>query len=128
LSPAKAHRLEDELSIPFTQSGWVAVAVIGAVLLGSPALRAQLEEPGAGRKVTRKVVPEYPDVAKRWHLVGTVKMTATVAPGGAVTSVKTHGGNAVFVLAAEEAVKQWKYEPSPKTTTESVALVFKDTP
>jgi TonB family protein len=119
--------MEDEMSIHFRQPGWVAIAVIGVALLVSPALRAQQDEPGAGRKVTRKVVPQYPDVARRWHLAGTVKMTATVAPDGAVKSVKTLGGNAVFVLAAEEAVKQWKYELSPKETTEAVALVFKDT-
>jgi TonB family protein len=119
--------MEDEMSTRFTPSSWVAAVVIGAALLVSPALRAQQEEPGAGRKITRKVVPQYPDLAKRWHLTGTVKMTATVAPNGAVKSVKTLGGNAVFVLAAEEAVKQWKYELSPKETTEAVALVFKDT-
>ena len=116
------------MSICFPKSGWAAAVVIGAALLLSPALPPEQEEPGAGRKITRKIVPQYPDVARRWHLAGTVKMTATVAPDGAVKSVKTLGGNAVFVLAAEEAVKQWKYEHSPKETTEAVALVFKDMP
>jgi TonB family protein len=118
--------MENKMSIHVTKPGWVAAVAIGAALLISPALCAQQDEPGAARKVTRKVVPLYPDVAKRWHLAGTVKMTATVAPDGAVKSVKTLGGNAVFVLAAEEAVKQWKYELAPKETSERVALVFKD--
>jgi outer membrane biosynthesis protein TonB len=113
------------MSVHFTKSGWVAAVLIGATLLAAPALRAAQDD--AARKVTRRVVPLYPDVAKRWHLAGTVKMTATVAPDGAVKAVKTLGGNAVFVLAAEEAVKQWKYELSTKETTESIALVFKDT-
>jgi outer membrane biosynthesis protein TonB len=113
------------MSIHFTKPGWVAAVLIGATLFAAPALRAEQDE--AARKVTRKVVPQYPDIAKRWHLAGTVKMTATVAPDGAVKAVKTLGGNAVFVLAAEEAVKQWKYELSTKETTESIALVFKDT-
>lgn len=114
------------MSIPFRTLGWVSAVVLSAAFLASPALRAQQEAPEAGRKVTRKVVPLYPDIARRWHLTGTVKMTATVAPDGAVKAVKTLGGNAVFVLAAQEAVKQWKYELSTKETTESVALVFKD--
>jgi TonB family protein len=118
--------MENKMSIPFTP-GWVAAVVIGAALLATPALRAQPEEPGAARKVTHKVVPSYPEIAKRWHLAGTVRMTATVAPDGAVKSVKTLGGNAILVLAAEDAVKQWKYELAPKETTEAVALVFKDT-
>ena len=113
------------MSVHFTKLGWVAAVLIGATLLVAPALRAEQDD--APRKVTRKVVPMYPEIAKRMHLTGTVKMTATVAPDGAVKAVKTHGGNAVFVLAAEEAVKQWKYELSTKETTESIALVFKDT-
>ena len=112
------------MSIHFTRTGWVAAVLIGATLCLAPVLRAEQED--APRKVTRKVVPQYPDIAKRWHLAGTVKMTATVAPDGGVKTVKTLGGNAVFVLAAEEAVKQWKYELSTKETTESIALVFKD--
>ena len=112
------------MSIHFTNPGWVAAVLIGATLCVAPALRAAQDD--AARKITRKVVPQYPDVARRWHLAGTVKMTATVAPDGGVKAVKTLGGNAVFVLAAEEAVKQWKYELSTKETTESIALVFKD--
>ena len=110
--------------VHFTKPGCVAAVLIGVTLLVAPALRAAQDE--AARKVTRRVVPQYPDVAKRWHLAGTVKMTATVAPDGGVKAVKTLGGNAVFVLAAEEAVKQWKYEVATKETTQSIALVFKD--
>jgi TonB family protein len=112
------------MSIHFTKSGWVAAVLIGATLFVAPALRAEQDD--VPRKVTRKVVPQYPEIAKRWHLAGTVKMSATVAPDGGVRAVRTLGGNAVFVLAAEEAVKQWKYELAAKETTESIALVFKD--
>ena len=115
------------MSIHFTKLGWAAAAVLGAALLASPGLRAEQEAPGVARRVTHKVVPLYPEIAKRWHLEGTVKMSATVGPDGAVKSIKTLGGNAVLVLAAEHAVKQWKYELSTKETTEAVALVFKDT-
>jgi outer membrane biosynthesis protein TonB len=108
----------------FTKTGWVAAVLIGATSFVAPALRAEQDD--MARKVTRKIIPQYPEVAKRWHLAGTVKMAATVAPDGAVRAVRTLGGNAVFVLAAEDAVKQWKYELSTKETTESIALVFKD--
>jgi len=114
------------MSVRFTRTGWVAAVLIGTTLSAAPALRAEQDD--SARKITRKVVPQYPEVAKRWHLAGTVKMIATVAPDGAVRGVKTLGGNAVFVVAAEEAVRQWKYELSPKETTESIALVFRETP
>ena len=115
------------MTVHFTTPGWAAAAVLGAAMLVSPGLRAHQEEPGVPRRVTRKVVALYPEIAKRLHLEGTVKMAATVAPDGAVKSIKTLGGNAVLVLAAEYAVKQWKYEASTKETTEAVALVFSDT-
>ena len=112
------------MSIHFTKPGWVAAGLIGAMLFAAPALRAGQDD--AARKVTRKIMPLYPDVARRWHLAGTVRLVATVAPDGGVKALKTLGGNAVFVLAAQEAVKQWKYELSTKETIESIALVFKD--
>ena len=112
------------MSIHFTKTGWVAAVLIGATLFVAPALRAAQDD--TARKVTKKVVPLFPEIAKRMRLTGTVKMTATVAPDGAVKAVRTLGGNAVFVVVAEDAVKQWKYELSTKETTESIALVFKD--
>jgi len=115
------------MSIHFTRAGWAAAALLGAALLASPALRAQQDEPGAPRRVTHRVMPQYPAVARRMHLEGTVKMSATVASDGGVKSVKTLGGNAVLVIAAEQAVRLWRYEPSTKETTEAVALVFRDT-
>ena len=108
----------------FTKTAWTAAVLIGATLCVPPALRAEQDD--AARKVTRKVVPVYPEVAKRWHLAGTVRMAVTVAPDGGVKVIKALGGNAVFLVAAEEAVKQWKYETSAKESTESIALVFKD--
>jgi TonB family protein len=122
--------MEDEMSIHFMKPGWAAAVVLGAALgaalLASPGLGAQQEEPGAGRRVTHKVVPLYPAVARRMHLEGTVRLSATVAPNGAVKSTKTLGGNAVLAIAADQAVSQWKYEVSTRETTEAVTLVFKD--
>lgn len=80
------------------------------------------------RRVTHKVVPSYPSIARHWHLTATVKLLATVAPDGLVKSIRTVGGNPVFVAAAVEAVRHWKYEVSRKETTEMVALTFTDTP
>ena len=59
-------------------------------------------------------------------LEGTVRVSVTVAPNGAVKSTKTLGGNAVLAIAADQAVSQWKYEVSTRETIEAVTLVFKD--
>ena len=101
---------------------WLSLA---AVAVGVGALRSVgADEPEAARKVTKKVPPVYPPIALQARLTGTVKLLLTVTPEGAVKSVKTLGGNAVFVPAAEEAAKKWKYEVSKKESNEAVAISF----
>lgn len=104
-------------------AGAMVCSVLGVVTLS---LCAQEQTQDARRKVTHKVVPVYPLVARHWHLTATVKLLATVAPGGLVKDVRTLGGNPVFVPAAVQAVRQWKYEVSRKETAELVALTFTD--
>lgn len=82
------------------------------------------QEAEENRKVTRKVAAVYPPIALQARLTGTVKLMALVTPEGAVKSVRTIGGNPLFVTAAENAVKQWRYEASKKESTESVAVKF----
>lgn len=61
------------------------------------------------RKIERKVQPIYPELAKRMHVEGTVKVTATVGPDGSVLSATTVSGNKMLAPAAEDAVKRWKF-------------------
>jgi TonB family protein len=77
-----------------------------------------------GRKIIKRVEPVYPALAGQLHLSGTVKMVLQITPEGKVTSVHTVGGNAILVAAAEDAAKQWKYEPSPKESSDMVTFVF----
>jgi TonB family protein len=79
---------------------------------------------GSERKVTTRVAPPYPDLAKKLHLHGTVKVEAVVRANGTVKSTRTLGGNPVLGEAAEDAVSKWKFEPSQGETTEVVQLAF----
>ena len=65
--------------------------------------------PADNRKVQKRVPPVYPELAKRMHLGGVVRVSVTVAPDGSVTDAKTISGNKMLALAAEEAVKKWKF-------------------
>jgi TonB family protein len=96
------------------------IPVVGSFVL-TPGIAAQDE---ARRKVTKRVQPDYPPVAKQLRLSGTVKMTAVVTPEGKVKSTHITGGNAILASAAEDAVKQWKYESSPKESNELVEVQF----
>jgi TonB family protein len=103
-----------------------AIFVVALSLCLSGSLLAQKEPTtsSAERKVTSRVAPSYPELAKRMHLQGVVKVEVIVRPNGAVKSTRVLGGNPVLVDSATEAVKQWKFEPGSNETTELVQLTF----
>ena len=100
---------------------WVG-AVLSVCLAVAPSPRA--EDQASTRKVITKVAPIYPPLAQTARMSGAVKLIAVVTPEGSVKSVRTLGGSPMFVPAAEQAVRQWKYEVAKKETNEPVALSF----
>ena len=94
------------------------------VLLTVAAAPAQDSTPQQARKVLLRVNPLYPDLAKRLHLSGVVKVRATIAPNGSVKLVEPVGGNPVLLKAAQDAVSNWKFAPAPDETREVVELRF----
>jgi TonB family protein len=109
----------------------IAFASIGlALLLGGAAmlpLKASAQEAAtdaAKRKVRTRITPEYPPLAKQMNVTGKVKIEATVAADGHVTSTRVVGGSPLLVNAALDALKKWHFEPGPKETTEVVEFAF----
>ncbi len=78
----------------------------------------------SGRKVATRVQPPYPELAKKMHIHGTVRVEAVVRSNGTVKSTRVLGGNPVLGEAAEDAVAKWKFDPAPSETTEVVQLAF----
>jgi len=76
------------------------------------------------RKVANRVTPAYPELAKKMHIHGVVRVEAIVRPNGSVKSTRVLGGNPVLVDAAADAVGKWKFVASQGETTEIVQLVF----
>ncbi len=68
------------------------------------------------RKLKTKVDPVYPELARRSHIAGTVRIQVLIAANGEVRNTKVLGGNPVLVQSAEQAVRKWRYEPGPETT------------
>ena len=93
------------------------------LLLGLPFAQALLAQELA-RKVIAKTAPSYPEMAKKMHLSGKVRLEVVVAAGGAVTSAKLIGGSPVFEKSAVEAVKQWRFQPADKDTRGIIVLEF----
>ena len=76
------------------------------------------------RQVIQKVEPVYPDLAKRMHITGMVKVEVEVRPNGSVKSTKVLGGNPVLIDSAVEALRKFKFEALPNETTEILQLTF----
>jgi TonB family protein len=78
----------------------------------------------ANRKVIARTAPSYPELAKRMHLSGKVKLEVVITPAGSVKAVKLVGGNPVFEQSAVEAAKQWRFETADKETKAFILLEF----
>lgn len=101
------------------------MAVLGGSAALAPKVLAQSATTGTTqRKVRVKVSPEYPSLAKQMNVSGKVKIQATIAPDGRVTGTHVVGGSPLLVSAALNALKRWRFEPGPKTTTEVVEFSF----
>jgi TonB family protein len=101
---------------------FVAVAIVALATIVT-AQNAPTQSNGA-RKVTARVAPSYPELARKMHVRGAVKVEAVVKPNGSVKSTRILGGSPVLVEAAMDAVSKWKFEAGPDETTEVVQLSF----
>lgn len=78
-----------------------------------PAGKAQSQQTSTegARRIVRRTVPTYPEIARRMNLTGTVKVIAVVTADGAVKSVEPVGGSPVLIQSAQDAVTKWKFAP-----------------
>jgi len=81
---------------------------------------------GDDRAVKVRVPPVYPEVAKRMHVTGEVRLEATVDAQGNVKDVKPISGNHMLELAAEDALRKWKFVPGDGDAVVAVSLNFAD--
>ena len=101
------------------------VAVLAGALLAVSTVTAQdSPRPDPERKLMHKVVPVYPDLARRLQLSGAVKLVVVVAPNGSVKSSSPAGGSPLLIMAAEEAVKEWKFAPANEETQQTIEFRF----
>jgi TonB family protein len=104
----------------------LAAASGGTVLCPAPALAQQQEVKGDGltRKPKTRVMPTYPEIARRMNISGTVRLAVVVSPNGSVKSSKPVGGHPILVNAALDAIKQWKFESAPTDSSGIVEFKF----
>jgi TonB family protein len=95
-----------------------AAALALIVALTMPASAAD------ARAIKSRTPPVYPEIAKRMRVSGTVRLTVTVDAGGKVTDVQPISGNGMLSIAAEEAVRKWRFEPGDGNSTVEVTVNF----
>jgi protein TonB len=59
-----------------------------------------------------RVEPVYPVIAKQIHLGGAVHLRAIIKADGSVGELTLLDGNPILGIAAETAVRQWRYKPT----------------
>jgi len=104
----------------------VLFTAVALIALTTSPVTAQ-SAPGAGnpeRKVSSRVLPNYPELAKKMHIRGIVRVEAVVRANGSVKSTRVLGGNPVLVDAAIDAVGKWKFETAQNETTEVLQVAF----
>ncbi len=104
------------------RSFWKRLSV--AILAFCISALGLLAQEGAGRKVKVEVKPKYPEVARRFHLSGTVKVQVVINAAGSVRSAKAIGGHPVLADAAVDAALKWKFEPAGDDTTQVIPFNF----
>jgi TonB family protein len=101
----------------------ISLVIVTSLSLSLPNAVAQLRTSGA-RKIVVQVSPEYPAIARKMHLAGTVRLLATVNAAGKVTKTEVLGGNPVLAQAAGDAVIKSKWESGTGDTKEVVEVKF----
>jgi TonB family protein len=63
-------------------------------------------------KLVKRVPPVYPPLAKQARIQGTVRFQVAIGKDGSVLHVQVISGHPLLIPAAQEAVKQWVYQPT----------------
>jgi len=105
-----------------------SLALVTFIVTLSMGLAVAQDSPSsnADRKIVARVNPVYPELAKKMHIHGIVRVEATIRPNGQVKSTRVLGGNPVLVDSASQAVGRWKFEAAQAETTQVVLLTFEE--
>ena len=63
-------------------------------------------------KLLRKVIPEYPVLAKANRISGVVRLIGTIGKDGTIQNLQIVSGHPLLARVAFEAVRQWVYKPT----------------
>src|SRR5271169_3534475 len=95
--PAPSDKPDTAVSAPSPSAGAMRVRIAGNV---------------TNAKLTKKVEPVYPQIARTAHIQGTLVLRAIISKDGTVQRLMYVSGPALLMRASMDAVRQWKYQPT----------------
>lgn len=105
--------------VPGGQAGGVLGGIIGGVAGSNlpPPPKATPSRIVVGGNVQQarlinQVRPIYPPLAKQARIQGTVRLQAIIGKDGTVEQLEVLSGHPLLVQAAQDAVRQWRYQPT----------------
>jgi TonB family protein len=107
---------------PYTVAALIALSL--GVIAVCPTFSIAQEQPEGRRRIVDRVVPLYPDLARKMQIRGTVRVEVVVAPSGKAKFTQVIGGNPLLAKAAVDAIEKWKWVPAPQETKELIELNF----
>ncbi len=105
----------------------ISISIIGLLVFVAAfgaTVNAQEEAITSARKIVSRVIPVYPELARRMNLEGSVKLLVIVAPNGTVKSIQAVGGSPVLLKAAENSVYKFRWAPAKDESKELVEMKF----
>ena len=97
------------------------IKVVAVLILAIGTLCAE-DQPE--RKLLIRLDAEYPEIALKMNLHGTVKLKIWISNDGTVRRLEYIGGHPLLAESALKAVKNWKYEAAPKESVADVEVKF----
>ncbi len=76
------------------------------------------------RAIVHRTALEYPVLAEKMRITGTVTVVAQVDAEGNVIMAKAIAGHAMLRPSAEKAVLQWKFASGPKPEETNIKVEF----
>jgi TonB family protein len=112
--------LPSQGAIPVSRAKSLFLCFLGVAVLSISLATSAAESP---RKAKYKVAPQYPEIARKMNITGSVRLEVLVAANGSIKSVRPLGGHPLLIDSAVLAVKQWKYEAGEEGT-ETIEFKF----
>jgi periplasmic protein TonB len=90
----------------------------------------KLSEPVVQAQLISRIEPRYPILARQTRTEGTVRLRAIISRDGRITALEVLSGHPLFVQAALDAVRQWRYRPTmlngePVEVETSITVIFR---